>query len=84
MARKGIVIGLGLIAVIVSVIGLSNSYNNLKNANQEKINACADLKNAIAQERAAARDVVAASGSLTNLDEEKARQSQENYNRMCT
>jgi hypothetical protein len=37
MARKGIVIGLSLIAVIVSIIGLSNSYNNLKNANQEKI-----------------------------------------------
>lgn len=80
---KGAKIAISLIGVIAAAIGIGMGLQNVMNAQHESAQACADLKRAIEDEDAAAKDLVAAGGTVSNYDRVQYQHAIDSYNKGC-
>jgi hypothetical protein len=72
-----------LIVVIAASISIGMGLQNVMNAQHGSAQACANLKRAIEDYNAAAKDLVAAGGTISNYDIMQHQHAIDTYNKGC-
>jgi hypothetical protein len=80
LGRKGVIIGFGIVAVVAGIVGLSFSYNNLRQAQQENTAAQADLKQKCQEEK----DAVINLAKVTTSTDPNLLSGLDTYNKDCS
>ena len=80
MGKKGTVIGISIVMVVVGVISVSLAYNNMKNAQENLAKSKDDLKKACFDDKNSL--IQAGQFSESNTDP-RYQQNQNDYNTRC-